>query len=698
MNLYFISSNFLDIFDHSHNIYFIFDYVWKSYILRNMARNLMAVFLPVIMLSVLAKDTEAKNIVPIGPAVNVQNVLFDHIGCIETSISVINTSLCVTHLNIIPLAGYPLLTAQHHSAASILYSTCQAQPATKSPLFLSAHASLALTNISLTTHQPAILSFPLFSTPNNLLSDAHSPIPVSFSISHSSFSSFISLTQPFLFSPSSISSPSLSPSPSSSSFSYSSSSSSSSSPSPSPSPSISSSPSPSPSISSSPSPSPLHVHHQPHPHLQIHLNLHLSNTLFSNISSPQSHLSLPSLPSHSLNPFTSTTSSSSLSSTTTNININSIPSFSLHSSLFIHSSLFKHTHNPIDGFILPNLNDPSTSLSAFNASFLHQTRTLSNAPVVHVGNETDRKTPGRMSSFDLNSHRFEWCEWNDSNGGSSSGGALYVSCTNANLTITSCSFDNCSTSDHGGALCCYYLLKINIAKSNFTNCYALHGGATVIDGRQSSSVYSFSENRVESCSITDWCGTGWYYRLNDLSASGQFLFTKCKCIANSGGDSTGSLTFNYPPYNKPNQFLVNDCQFINNKLTASVKYGGAAVYFRDTYSWMNGIKFITFCFFDGNTAKNGRGNDVFFNGSSITQSPFENCGSTTPTKRVYNNGQDDNPVYNGWLPLIAQNKIVTPTDPMCHHRVCPHWLHFPPPRRLPHPPQLNICPHSNTHF
>ncbi|KAH7824417.1 uncharacterized protein MONOS_2308 [Monocercomonoides exilis] len=131
-----------------------------------------------------------------------------------------------------------------------------------------------------------------------------------------------------------------------------------------------------------------------------------------------------------------------------------------------------------------------------------------------------------------------------------------------------------------------------------------------------------------------------------------------KCIANSGGDSAGSLTFHYTPGTKPNQFLVNDCQFINNKVENTSSYGGAALCCTRTYSWMSGQKFITFCFFDGNTAANGRGNDVFFNGSSITQSPFESCVSTTPTKRVWNCGTADNAVYNSWLPLIPSSKIV----------------------------------------
>ncbi|KAH7826463.1 uncharacterized protein MONOS_2160 [Monocercomonoides exilis] len=143
-----------------------------------------------------------------------------------------------------------------------------------------------------------------------------------------------------------------------------------------------------------------------------------------------------------------------------------------------------------------------------------------------------------------------------------------------------------------------------------------------------------------------------------MSTSAQFLFSKCKCIANSGGDSAGSLTFNIPPSNKPSQFLINDCQFVNNKLTASANYGGAAIYYHSTYSWMSGEKIITFCFFDGNSATNGRGNDVFFSGSSITQSPFENCISTTPTNRIWNAGTAGNETVNHWILLISTIKIV----------------------------------------
>ncbi|KAH7828405.1 uncharacterized protein MONOS_3066 [Monocercomonoides exilis] len=144
-----------------------------------------------------------------------------------------------------------------------------------------------------------------------------------------------------------------------------------------------------------------------------------------------------------------------------------------------------------------------------------------------------------------------------------------------------------------------------------------------------------------------------------MPSDAKFLFNNCSCIANTGGDAASSLTFYYSPSNKPIQFSINDYQFINNNLIASVKYGGAAMCFYPPYPWMSGNKFITFCFFDGNTAKNGRGNDVFFSSSSITQSPFQQCGSTTPAKRVWNNGQADNTVYNSWLPIINQNKIVS---------------------------------------
>ncbi|KAH7823238.1 uncharacterized protein MONOS_3504 [Monocercomonoides exilis] len=143
-----------------------------------------------------------------------------------------------------------------------------------------------------------------------------------------------------------------------------------------------------------------------------------------------------------------------------------------------------------------------------------------------------------------------------------------------------------------------------------------------------------------------------------MTSNGQFQFLKCDCFANSGGDSTGSLTINLPPEIKSSQFLVNECQFINNKLTASSSYGGAGLCCTRTFTWMNGLKFISFCFFDANTAENGRGNDVFFNESYITQSPFTECISTTPTNRVWNAGTASNDVYNSWLPLIPSSKIV----------------------------------------
>ncbi|KAH7821722.1 uncharacterized protein MONOS_2671 [Monocercomonoides exilis] len=211
----------------------------------------------------------------------------------------------------------------------------------------------------------------------------------------------------------------------------------------------------------------------------------------------------------------------------------------------------------------------------------------------------------------------------------------------------------------GGAFFCGNLSKIDIAKSNITSCSAFNGGAARLRYSNSSSLWKFSENRVENCSIASNIGTGWYFYIGDFPSSGQFLFIKCKFISNSGGDSAGSLTFYNPPKNEPNQFLIDDCQFINNKLTASSTYGGAAMCFLPPYSWMNGVKFIAYCFFDGNTATNGRGNDVFFRGNNITKSPFEKCGSTTFSKRVWNNDTADSDVYNGWILLISENKIVS---------------------------------------
>ncbi|KAH7816254.1 uncharacterized protein MONOS_3034 [Monocercomonoides exilis] len=138
----------------------------------------------------------------------------------------------------------------------------------------------------------------------------------------------------------------------------------------------------------------------------------------------------------------------------------------------------------------------------------------------------------------------------------------------------------------------------------------------------------------------------------------EWSVVQYQCIANTGLDSSGAVTFYYPPSAKPIEFSVNDCQFINNTLTNSSMFGGGGLCCTAIYPWMSGTKIISFCFFDGNTATNGRGNDVFFNGHVITQSPFNNCGSTTPANRIFLNNTASNETVNSWLPLIANSKIV----------------------------------------
>ncbi|KAH7828114.1 uncharacterized protein MONOS_5057 [Monocercomonoides exilis] len=144
-----------------------------------------------------------------------------------------------------------------------------------------------------------------------------------------------------------------------------------------------------------------------------------------------------------------------------------------------------------------------------------------------------------------------------------------------------------------------------------------------------------------------------------MPSDAKFLFKNCTCIANTGGDAAGAVTFHWLPPEKPKQCSLQECQFINNKVENPTTYGGAALCCTRTYDWMNEVKFITFCFFDGNTATNGRGNDVFFNGNAITQSPFNQCGSTTLTQRVWYAGTATNDEYNRWLPHISTYKIVS---------------------------------------
>ncbi|KAH7816519.1 uncharacterized protein MONOS_10982 [Monocercomonoides exilis] len=92
--------------------------------------------------------------------------------------------------------------------------------------------------------------------------------------------------------------------------------------------------------------------------------------------------------------------------------------------------------------------------------------------------------------------------------------------------------------------CIYFMVT---TKSNHTNCSAAGGGANCLGGMQTNSIRLLIENRVESCSITSWGGTGWEIVLDNMPSDAKFLFTKCKCIANTGGDAAGAITSNYPP-------------------------------------------------------------------------------------------------------------------------------------------------------
>ncbi|KAH7823441.1 uncharacterized protein MONOS_13446 [Monocercomonoides exilis] len=144
-----------------------------------------------------------------------------------------------------------------------------------------------------------------------------------------------------------------------------------------------------------------------------------------------------------------------------------------------------------------------------------------------------------------------------------------------------------------------------------------------------------------------------------MTSDVKFLFKNYTCIANTGGNAAGAVALNWHRQQKPKQCLLQECQFINNKVENPISYDGAALCCARTYDWMNAMKFITFCFFHGNTATNGRGNDVFFTGNAVTHSPFSQCGSTTPSKRVWYAETADNAMYNSWLPIINQNKIVS---------------------------------------
>ena len=191
-----------------------------------------------------------------------------------------------------------------------------------------------------------------------------------------------------------------------------------------------------------------------------------------------------------------------------------------------------------------------------------------------------------------------WCTgWEDCN---FSGGPIYN--IGANLTISSCSFTDCSAGDYLGGAIINEGAGCTIDSCNFTGCRADEGGA----------IFNYGVNfRISSCSFTK-CSVHNDGGAIDTRASNctidSCIFTDCE------GFNGGSI------FNKGNTCSVSYCSFVNSK--AGNRAG--AIY----NSKGNTYTLISHCTFTNCICT--RGNGVIYNYENenpIVSSEFINCSS-----------------------------------------------------------------------
>ncbi|KAH7822098.1 uncharacterized protein MONOS_15737 [Monocercomonoides exilis] len=321
----------------------------------------------------------------------------------------------------------------------------------------------------------------------------------------------------------------------------------------------------------------------------------------------------------------------------------------------ISSCSFFSVNDVYDGGLFHSINCPCSSLSSLNNTFISCNR-LSN--VRYSGTEENPLSLERTVIETAGEHLFVWCEWKNASP-NGFGGAIYISHGGSSINVSHCLFNDInSTNDqannHGGAIFIANLVNALVDSSNFSKCCANQGGAMCsVDHVKNEQCKDLV---FENCSISSEYGMVCYLRPQYLQESGTFIFSNCRFVKNSAGDSAGCMYFSYYlPDISSSTFLITENVFLFNLLngtsTSVSRYGGTGMNFDGLSEQAARISFIKFCFFHQNKANNGMGNDVRINGGKVTSNPFFESYSTTTEKRVWYNGTSDSEEYNGWLPV-----------------------------------------------
>ncbi|KAH7829241.1 uncharacterized protein MONOS_14209 [Monocercomonoides exilis] len=316
------------------------------------------------------------------------------------------------------------------------------------------------------------------------------------------------------------------------------------------------------------------------------------------------------------------------------------------------SCSFSSVCDAYDGGIVPSLNNPLASLTVSNTSFVRCCRTRN---VVCEGTADGKLKPDRQNDTFNGTNTFTWCEWSGSKttgeadswtDGASSGGAICMfSQSNASVSVSHCTFNNCYAHYAGGGINCYNIKSVEIVNNTFDSCTAqsYRGGGVFI--------YLISSCvRISGCDFQDCkansVGGGLYLDNFQVSVQGcigtesgggesacvfDCSFTSCSVSGSYGG---GMYCCNVPA----TQFKMRNIKFIS---CSAFSHGGGLDLYPYRQTSQNDIIYCYFLFFHGCRCSRDQphGHDVYYEDRYSlylsSNSPFYECYTTnTDDQRV----------------------------------------------------------------
>ncbi|KAH7831360.1 uncharacterized protein MONOS_6039 [Monocercomonoides exilis] len=270
-------------------------------------------------------------------------------------------------------------------------------------------------------------------------------------------------------------------------------------------------------------------------------------------------------------------------------------------STFIGCCSFSSVWDVYDRGIVPSLNNPSSSLSASNTSFVRCYRSRN---VAISGSEGNPSKAGRQNQTDNGANSFTWCEWNgsrtignmnDYTDGTSNGGAIYIcNKVSGTLSVKFCLFNDCHAYCAGGGIMCRTISSIKIENNSFNACTTqnYYGGG----------MYAFSISicvRISGCEFQRCTANGF----------GGGLYLDAICVSGSGCVGTEN--------GKGESACVFECFFTSCSITNS-NGGGMCCHTVPAVFKMRSVQFIS-CL----AVSNGGGLD------------FHTVQSTPPSNSIY---------------------------------------------------------------